>query len=80
MKIGDTIITKGGTEYSIAEFITIKDESAACLTPTNGGGENFVMMEAYLNYFVGIGTYAIRRSNGVKKLKRRRCRSRGKRS
>ena len=69
MKIGDTIITKGDKEYSISEFVTIKDESAINLTSLNGP-DNFTMMEAYLNYFIGVGIYTLKRKP-IKKLKRR---------
>ena len=74
MKIGDTIITKGNKEYSISEFITIKDEAAINLISLNGSNDHFTMMKAYLNYFIGVGTYTIKRKP-INKLRRRNKRS-----
>lgn len=72
MKIGDTIISRGGEKYSIDKFITIKDESAINLKSLNGSDKNFIMMEAYLNYYIGTGIYIIKRkTNTTKKLRRR---------
>lgn len=74
MKIGDTIITKGDKEYLISEFVTIKDESAINLTSLNGTNDNFTMMKAYLNYFIGVGIYTIK-SKPITKLRRRNKKS-----
>lgn len=67
MKIGDTIITRGNTAYSITEFITIKNESAVNLKSLNGSNENFITMKSYLNYYLGTGICNIKRKTKIPK-------------
>ncbi len=83
MKLGDTIITKGGNEYCIDSFINIKDKSGVKLKSINGSDREFFLMKDYLNYFLGVGIYKIKRKQRVVKTLRRRRHSRklkGKRS
>ena len=83
MKIGDTIITKGGNEYSIDSFINIKDKSGVKLKAINGSNREFYLMKDYLNFYIGVGVYTIKRKNNVvKKLRRRHHlrKSKGKKS
>jgi len=77
MKIGDTIISRGGEKYSIDSFVSIKNESGVNLKSLNGSDESFIIMKSYLNYYIGTGIYIIKRKNNImktvtpKKLRRR---------
>jgi len=69
MKIGDTIITKGGVIYSIDEFVSYNDQPAIKLKSLNGVGKKFTIMEAYLNFYVNSGIYILKKKNNVTKSK-----------